>query len=349
MTVMVTSGPRGDGDGADEERATTWCQKRWKAFLLGRGMSGASFTEATDSGRRSLTAIYATSLVRLGYKWESVRKALAEVNNMCQLAGLLPPAFTTTNPLLRRLQRTAKMAAQTQSTQHKGLPLHIVKDMWLVTRDRAGTDLALPAAAALGWFFLLRPGEITGGPITWRDIRFAFRAVDGQWTECMPWEAEVILMQVRRKGGHRPVILARWRSGDKDGFCPVLIASELFHQCLVRHAEEDDEDESLAGKPAFGSGGTSDKLRAYVKRSAEHRGLMGCDAYSLRVGGAQHLGAHIRQHGELHLAGGWAQGSPMPLHYAGASIEATRWWAALMVQPVGLLRAGGRPAMHFEL
>ena len=84
-------------------------------------------------------------------------------------------------------------------------------------------------------------------------------------------------------------------------------------------------------------------------RSAEHRGLMGCDAYSLRVGGAQHLGAHIRQHGELHLAGGWAQGSPMPLHYAGASIEATRWWAALMVQPVGLLRAGGRPAMHFEL
>ena len=77
------------------------------------------------------------------------------------------------------------------------------------------------------------------------------------------------------------MILARWRSGDKDGFCPVLIASELFHQCLVRHA--------------------------------------------------------------------WAQGSPMPLHYAGASIEATRWWAALMVQPVGLLRAGGRPAMHFEL
>ena len=59
-----------------------------------------------------------------GYKWESVRKALAEVNNMCQLAGLLPPAFTSTNPLLRRLQRTAKMAAQTGQAPHGLVAAH---------------------------------------------------------------------------------------------------------------------------------------------------------------------------------------------------------------------------------
>ena len=42
----------------------------------------------------------------------------------------------------------------------------------------------------------------------------------------------------------------------------------------------------------------------------------------------------------LHSAGGWQAGSAMPRHYAGHAIESTRWWAELMVRPVGLLSAG---------
>ena len=56
---------------------------------------------------------------------------------------------------------------------------------------------------------------------------------------------------------------------------------------------------------------------------------------------AQHLGAHIRQHGDLHAAGGWQRGTGMAQHYAGSCIESTQLWSRLMVQPVGLLAVGG--------
>ena len=129
----------------------------------------------------------------------------------------------------------------------------------------------------------------------------------------------------------------------------MAIAGALFHQELTRHVEEDEEDALMADRPIFGPEFNGQALVAYVRRAAESRGVLGCDAYSLRVGGAQHLGAHIQQHGDLHLAGGWRKGSPMPRHYAGASIEATRWWAAHMIQPVGLLQAGDRPTLSFNM
>ena len=228
--------------------------------------------------------------------------------------------------------------------QYRGLPLHIIKCMWLTAReandDDYDTTLGVAAAAALGWFFILRPGEVTGGPLRWRDFRFAHRDAGGHWTECSPWEAEVVLLRTVRKGATEPTTLARWRSQDPDGFCPVEIASTLYHRALVRLAEAGESPALSEEARLFGTGTTATSLRTYVREGAASRGVFGCCAYSLRVGGAQHLGAHIRQHGDMHMAGGWEEDSPMPRHYAGVCIESSRWWSALMVQPVGLLATG---------
>ena len=159
----------------------------------------------------------------------------------------------------------------------------------------------------------------------------------------------MILLRVVRKGNRNEVILARWRSRDPEGLCPVEAAATLLHQVLADRAEKGIQGE-LAAEPLFGPNLNNKTLGAFVKAGAASQGITGCDAYSLRVGGTQHLAAHLREHENLDIAGGWCKGSDMPRHYAGHSIETTRWWAELMVQPVGLLSTGldQRPAtFHF--
>ena len=96
----------------------------------------------------------------------------------------------------------------------------------------------------------------------------------------------------------------------------------------------------MAERDLFGKGVSHKSLRRFVKEEAGRRGVPGCDAYSLRVGGTQHLAAHMQEQEGLHAAGGWQAGSSMPRHYAGHAVESTRWWAELMVRPVGLLSTG---------
>ena len=353
VVVAAAAGRNGAAQGSPASRRQSptpdqgslgpqWVRQRWLQFATPRGVTMAFFLAASEADRRALTVLFAAFLVERRYKWESVKKALTALNNACQIRGLHPPGYTATNPQLRRLRRAAARSASAQSVQYRGLPLHIAKDMWATATEAAseGGDLGLAAAAALGWFFLLRPGEITRGPLRWRDLRFAARDPFGQWTECSPWEAEVVLVRTVRKGATEPTILARWRSLDPDKFCPVEVASALYHNELVRRAMADLPADLPGEALLFGPGTTAASLRAYVRDGAAERGVPGCSAYSLRVGGAQHLGAHIRQHGDLHLAGGWDVSSPMPSHYAGAAIESTRYWSILMVRPVGLLSTG---------
>ena len=336
----------GSRTGSDEfkwPQASAWVSTTWQKFsAAGQWPVQRFLVELDDAGRRSLTAWYASYLVQQGYRWESVKKALAAINNECQRNGLLPPGYTLTNPLLRSLKKAAVAAPSSRSVQHVGLPLHVIRDVWRQARDAMDDDLGvgLAAAATLGWFFMLRPGELLRPRRRWADLRFAVRSGFGAWGECTPWEAEVVLLRVVRKGNNVEVILARWRSRDPEGFCPVEAAAALFHQSLVRHAEAQRTDTVMAERDLFGKDVNSKSLAQFVKGEAARRGVPGCDAYSLRVGGTQHLAAHMQEQEGLHSAGGWQAGSAMPRHYAGHSIESTRWWAELMVRPVGLLSTG---------
>ena len=68
-------------------------------------------------------------------------------------------------------------------------------------------------------------------------------------------------------------------------------------------------------------------------------GLRGLNAYAMRVGGAQHLKAHLDpglSHDALRWAGVWADDA-MANYYGGYSIEAFRSHARLMVQPTAVL------------
>ena len=77
----------------------------------------------------------------------------------------------------------------------------------------------------------------------------------------------------------------------------------------------------------------------WLGREAAGLGLAGLNAYSLRVGGAQHLKAHLDpglSHDALRWAGVWADDA-MASYYGGRSIEAFRSHARLMVQPTAVL------------
>ena len=68
-------------------------------------------------------------------------------------------------------------------------------------------------------------------------------------------------------------------------------------------------------------------------------GLRGLNAYAMRVGGAQHLKAHLHpglSHDALRRAGVWADDA-MANYYGGRSIEAFLSHARLMVQPTAVL------------
>ena len=78
---------------------------------------------------------------------------------------------------------------------------------------------------------------------------------------------------------------------------------------------------------------------SWLNREAAGLGLRGLNAYAMRVGGAQHLKAHLDpglSHDALRWAGVWADDA-MANYYGGYSIEAFRSHARLVVQPTAVL------------
>ena len=84
---------------------------------------------------------------------------------------------------------------------------------------------------------------------------------------------------------------------------------------------------------------TPAQLVEWLKEEAERRGQSGINAYSLRVGGARQLSAHLKpglSQEALRAVGVWADDS-MARYYGGASIESFREHARMMVQPTTIL------------
>ena len=95
---------------------------------------------------------------------------------------------------------------------------------------------------------------------------------------------------------------------------------------------------TFGGRPLFPNAGGA-PFAEWLGREAAGLGLPGLNAYSLRVGGAQHLKAHLDpglSHDALRWAGVWADDA-MVNYYGGRSIEAFRSHARLVVQPTAVL------------
>ena len=154
--------------------------------------------------------------------------------------------------------------------------------------------------------------------------------------------AQIVLLVVGwSKPIPEPVMHCRWESG-LPYFCPVRALAMwwarawAFH--LLRSTDLDAARESFPDRKVF-LDVTPAQLVEWLKVEAERRGQTGINAYSLRVGGARQLNAHLKpglSQEALRAVGVWADDS-MARYYGGASIESFREHSRMMVQPTTIL------------
>ena len=128
----------------------------------------------------------------------------------------------------------------------------------------------------------------------------------------------------------------RWPSGLRY-FCPVRAMAFWWAWSWTAHLTHAGPS-TFGSRPLFPNAGGAPFV-SWLNREAAGLGLRGLNAYAMRVGGAQHLKAHLDpglSHDALRWAGVWADDA-MANYYGGYSIEAFRSHARLVVQPTAVL------------
>lgn len=328
------------------------CSFDW--FLLNQfDMSFDAFVTSSEALRRAAVAEYALEILfptllnphgrlpRPVKAW-TMRRYVSSINARCHVLGIPPPAWSKVNPTWTRVLRIAERTARAKPRKHTRLTAAGLRT--ILARAAGATVGSLhrefAVAVTVSWFFLLRPEEVSAGgkPGGLRSIRrdgvcFVMRAGTSDayvWQECMPTEAEVVLLFLEGRKTDQSgysTLMPRWRSGD--ALCPVRMLG-AYVAAIGASVRPD--------APLFPRA-TRVALGRFIRDEMALQGVAGGGDRSPRRGGAAHLRVHLEDDSRRKLcaAGGWTAKTSTAEEYAGLTIEATRYWSKLMIRPVTLL------------